>query len=60
MEDAKLADKGGEIALEQVFLKLNLSSKKYIPANLFLSCIGLLNKNRLSINFNGVERPKVE
>lgn len=60
VEDAKVDDKGGEIALEQAFLKFNLSSTKYITAGLFLPRIGLLNENHLPVNFNGVERPVVE
>ena len=60
VEDAKVDDKGGEISLEQAFLKFNLSSTKYITAGLFLPRIGLLNENHLPVNFNGVERPVVE
>ncbi len=60
VEDAKVDNKGGEFAMEQAYLKFNLSSTKYITAGLFLPRIGLLNENHLPVNFNGVERPMVE
>ena len=60
VEDAKVDDKGGEFAMEQAYLKFNLSSTQYITAGLFLPRIGLLNENHLPVNFNGVERPVVE
>lgn len=60
VENAKVDGKGGEVALEQAFVKFNLSSTKYITAGLFLPRIGLLNENHLPVNFNGAERPMVE
>ncbi len=51
---------GGEIAMEQAFLKFNLNARQYIVAGLFLPRIGLLNENHLPVNFNGVGRPIVE
>jgi len=51
---------GGEIAMEQAFLKFNLSPRQYIIAGLFVPRIGMLNENHLPVNFNGVERPFVE
>lgn len=50
----------GEIAMEQAFLKFNLTPKQYIVAGLFIPRIGLLNENHLPVNFNGMERPIVE
>lgn len=50
----------GEIAMEQAFLKFNLSPRNYIVAGLFIPRIGILNENHLPVNFNGVERPLVE
>lgn len=50
----------GEIAMEQAFLKFNLSPRQYIIAGLFVPRIGILNENHLPVNFNGVERPIVE
>ena len=60
IEDAKVDDKGGEVSMEQAYLKFNLNSTQYITAGLFLPRIGLLNENHLPVNFNGVERPIVE
>lgn len=51
---------GGEISMEQAFLKFNLNSKQYLIAGLFTPRIGILNENHLPVNFNGVERPIVE
>lgn len=62
VENAKVegGESGGEIALEQAFLKFNLNPKQYIVAGLFVPRIGILNENHLPVNFNGVERPMVE
>ncbi len=51
---------GGEISMEQAFLKFDLNSKQYLIAGLFTPRIGILNENHLPVNFNGVERPIVE
>lgn len=62
IENAKIegGEPGGEIALEQAFLKFNLNPKQYLIAGLIIPRIGLLNENHLPVNFNGVERPMVE
>lgn len=62
LENALVAggEEKGEIAMEQAFLKFNLSPRKYIVAGLFIPRIGILNENHLPVNFNGVERPLVE
>src|SRR5690348_7189598 len=62
VENAKVegGDEGGEIAMEQAYLKFNLNSKQYLVAGLFVPRIGILNENHLPVNFNGVERPIVE
>ena len=62
IEDAKVSggDVGGEVAMEQAYLKFNLSPTKYLVAGLFIPRIGLINENHLPVNFNGVERPIVE
>ncbi len=62
VEDAKVAGgaDGGEIAIEQAYLKFNLSRKQYIIAGLIIPRIGLLNENHLPVNFNGTERPLIE
>ncbi|MEO8412873.1 MAG: hypothetical protein ABI472_04410 [Ginsengibacter sp.] len=51
---------GGEIALEQAFVRFKLNSRQYLVAGLFTPRIGILNENHLPVNFNGVERPMVE
>ncbi|MEP6845192.1 MAG: hypothetical protein ABI861_04285 [Panacibacter sp.] len=62
IENAKVegGEAGGEIALEQAFLKFNLNPKQYLLAGLLVPRIGILNENHLPVNFNGVERPIVE
>lgn len=62
IEDAKVAggEEGGEVAMEQAFLKFTISPNKYLVAGLFVPRIGILNENHLPVNFNGVERPMVE
>ncbi|CAN5143093.1 hypothetical protein BH11BAC6_BH11BAC6_10120 [soil metagenome] len=62
VENAKVAggEGGGEISMEQAFLKFNLNAKQYLVAGLFVPRIGMLNENHLPVNFNGVERPLVE
>ncbi|QEC69811.1 hypothetical protein FRZ67_21835 [Panacibacter ginsenosidivorans] len=62
IENAKVegGEPGGEIALEQAFLKFNLNPRQYLIAGLIIPRIGLLNENHLPVNFNGVERPLVE
>ena len=51
---------GGEISMEQAFLKFNFNPRQYLIAGLFTPRIGILNENHLPVNFNGVERPLVE
>lgn len=62
LENAKVegGEEGGEVAMEQAFLKFNLNPKQYLVAGLFVPRIGILNENHLPVNFNGVERPIVE
>ena len=62
VENAKVAggEAGGEVAMEQAFVKFNLNSKQYIVAGLFIPRIGIINENHLPVNFNGVERPITE
>jgi len=51
---------GGEISLEQAFLKLSVSREYYFTAGLFIPRIGLINENHLPNTFNGNQRPMVE
>ena len=62
VEDAKVegGEEGGEIALEQAYLKFNLDRNHYITAGLFLPRIGILNTDHLPNAFNGNERSHVE
>jgi hypothetical protein len=61
IENAKIeGGEGGEVAMEQAFVKFNLGPRRYIVAGLFVPRIGILNENHLPVNFNGVERPIVE
>ncbi len=62
VEDAKVegGTDGGEVAMEQAYIKFDLNPKQYIVAGLFVPRIGILNENHLPVNFNGVERPLVE
>lgn len=62
LENGKVADNegGGEIAMEQAYIRYNINPRHYVIAGLFVPRIGLLNENHLPVNFNGVERPLVE
>lgn len=62
LEDAKVVggEPGGEIAMEQLFLKFNATRDIYITAGLFIPRIGIINENHLPTTFNGVDRPFVE
>lgn len=62
LEDAKVTggEAGGEIALEQAFLKFNATKDIYITAGLFIPRIGIINENHLPTTFNGNDRPFVE
>lgn len=62
VEDAKVSggESGGEVAIEQAYLKFNLNANQYIVAGLFLPRIGILNENHLPNTFNGNERNYVE
>ncbi|HEY4196485.1 MAG TPA: hypothetical protein VGM63_13170 [Mucilaginibacter sp.] len=62
VEDAKVTggETGGEVSIEQAYLKFNLNANQYIVAGLFLPRIGILNENHLPNTFNGNERNYVE
>jgi len=62
VEDAKVTggEPGGEVAIEQAYLKFNLSANQYIVAGLFIPRLGILNENHLPNTFNGNERNSVE
>lgn len=62
IEDAKIAggEAGGEISLEQAFIKFNINRNNYITAGLFIPRIGIINENHLPTTFNTVGRPWLE
>src|SRR6201996_8807597 len=62
VEDAKVTggESGGEISVEQAYIKFNLNANQYIVAGLFLPRIGILNEDHLPNTFNGNERNYVE
>lgn len=62
IEDAKVEGgaPGGEIALEQVFVKFNLNRNNYLSAGLIIPRIGIINENHLPTTFNTVVRPRLE
>lgn len=62
VEDAKVSggETGGEIALEQCYLKFNINPNNYIVGGLFLPRMGILNETHLPNTFNGNERTQVE
>lgn len=62
IEDAKVSggEPGGEVALEQAFLKFDLSRNASILAGLFGPRIGIMNEDHLPNVFNGNERTIVE
>lgn len=63
IEDAKVTGggvAGGEISVEQAYLKFDINPRNYFVAGLFLPRIGILNENHLPTNFNGNERTQVE
>lgn len=50
----------GEISMEQLFLKFDLTRDLYLQAGLFIPRIGIMNENHLPTTFNGNDRPYVE
>ncbi|MFL5727962.1 MAG: hypothetical protein ACJ75J_00630 [Cytophagaceae bacterium] len=62
IEDVKVegGSPGGEVAMEQAFLKFNLNRDMYVVTGLFLPRIGIINENHLPTTFNGNERTQVE
>jgi hypothetical protein len=62
VEDAKVTggESGGEISVEQAYLKFNLNANNYLVAGLIIPRIGILNENHLPNTFNGNERNYVE
>ncbi len=62
LEDAKIegGEAGGELAIEQMFIKFDLNSNNYISAGLIIPRIGIINENHLPTTFNSNARPILE
>ena len=62
LEDAKIegGEAGGELAIEQMFIKFDLNSNNYISAGLIIPRIGIINENHLPTTFNSNARPVLE
>jgi len=62
LEDAKIegGEPGGELALEQFYLRFNLSKDLYIVGGLFTPRLGIINENHLPTTYNGNDRPVIE
>jgi len=52
--------RGGELAMEQLFVKFNFNPSHYMTAGLFIPRLGIINENHLPTTFNGNDRPFVE
>lgn len=51
---------GGELSMEQLFLKFDVNKDLYVVGGLFIPRIGIINENHLPTTFNGNDRPFVE
>ncbi len=51
---------GGEIALEQAYLRFQLNRKMHLQAGLFIPRIGIINENHLPTTYYGNHRPFTE
>lgn len=62
VEDAKVSggENGGEVAVEQAYVRFSLTPNHYATAGLFIPRIGILNEDHLPTSFNGNERTQVE
>lgn len=62
VEDTKVTggESGGEVSVEQAYLKFNLNPNNYLVTGLIIPRIGILNENHLPTTFNGNERNYVE
>ncbi|MFM2048889.1 MAG: hypothetical protein RI955_1437 [Bacteroidota bacterium] len=62
VEDAKVSggEPGGEVALEQAYVKFMLNKNTWLQAGVFIPRMGILNENHLPTTFNGVDRTFTE
>ncbi len=62
LENARVegGDAGGELSMEQLFIKFDLTRDIYLTGGLFIPRLGIINENHLPTTFNGNDRPYVE
>lgn len=62
LENARVegGDAGGELSMEQLFVKFDLNKDIYLTGGLFIPRIGIINENHLPTTFNGNDRTFVE
>ncbi|MEO8589198.1 MAG: hypothetical protein ABI432_07515 [Flavobacteriales bacterium] len=62
LEDARIegGKTGGELSMEQFFIKFDLTKDIYLTGGLFTPRLGIINENHLPTTFNGNDRPYVE
>lgn len=62
VEDAMVSadGEGGEVAFEQLVLKLDVNRDLYVLAGLYTPRLGIINENHLPTTFNGNDRPLLE
>lgn len=62
LENARVegGEAGGELSMEQLFIKFDLNKDIYLTGGLFIPRLGIINENHLPTTFNGNDRPYVE
>ena len=62
LENARVVggEPSGEISMEQLFIKFNVTRDIYLQAGLFIPRLGIINENHLPTTFNGNDRTYVE
>lgn len=62
LENARVegGEAGGELSMEQLFIKFDLTRDIYLTGGLFIPRLGIINENHLPTTFNGNDRPYVE
>ncbi len=62
LENARVegGEAGGELSMEQLFIKFDLTKDIYLTGGLFIPRLGIINENHLPTTFSGNDRPFVE
>ena len=62
LENARVegGEAGGELSMEQLFIKFDLTKDIYLSGGLFIPRLGIINENHLPTTFAGNDRPFVE